>query len=52
MLTVGDGQRERIQIGRVAGRLTDWLNEHRWNIRLDTGQVVAVQESELFLITH
>lgn len=51
MLTVRDGQPGTGQIGLVARRLTDWFTEHRWNVRLDTGQVVEVSESELFLLT-
>ena len=50
MLAVNDGRTERPQIGRVARRLTDWFSEHRWNVRLDSGEVVEVGESELFLV--
>jgi hypothetical protein len=51
MLTVGDERMEEGQIGLVARRLTDWFTEHRWNVRLDSGQVVEVRESDLFLMT-
>ena len=52
MLTVRDGQPERCQIGLVARRLTDWFTGHRCDVRLDTGQVVQVRESELFLLAE
>ena len=39
------------QTGLVARRLTDWFTEHRWNVRLDSGEVVEVGENDLFLVT-
>jgi len=50
MLTMTDEQLDHHEIGLVARRLTDWFHEHRWNVRLDSGQVVEVGESELFLV--
>jgi hypothetical protein len=51
MLTLCDGEPPGGQIGLVASRLTDWFTEHRWTVRLDSGQVVEAKESDLFLLT-
>jgi hypothetical protein len=51
MLTLGDDCGQQGQIGLVARRLTDWFHEHRWNVRLESGAVVEVDESDLFLVT-
>ena len=51
MLTLCDGEPPEGQTGLVARRLTDWFTGHRWNVRLDSGQVVEAEESDLFLLT-
>jgi hypothetical protein len=50
MLTGGGEHVPFGEIGVVALRLTDWFTGHRWHVRLDTGRVVEVRETELFLL--
>jgi hypothetical protein len=49
MLMEGYGEVREGQTGRVTRRLTDWINEHSWGVRLETGELVEVQENHLRL---
>ncbi len=51
MLTMGYGEVKEGRIGRVIRRRTEEINQHTWNVRLETGESVEVREDHLYVFT-